>query len=115
MAKLNQNKLPEETKMLPFKNHEDLLKYVKDENVEFIDIRFTDIMGMMHPPIPEPDTKIYETSYKHVAGTNVLFRHKEHIHRFGFSCAECHHEDSCARCHENGRTGRHTQRFALGI
>ncbi len=60
-----------------------------------------DIMGRMHPPIPEPEIKTYQTKYKYVAGTNVTFRHKEHIHRFGFSCAECHHEDNCMRCHED--------------
>ncbi len=59
-----------------------------------------DILGQMHPPIPEPETAVYQTKYKQIAGTKVLFRHKEHIHRFGFTCAECHHEDSCSRCHE---------------
>lgn len=63
-----------------------------------------DIMGRMHPPIPEPETKVYQTTYKHRPGTNVIFRHKEHIHRFGFKCAECHHEDSCSRCHEEGKS-----------
>jgi len=63
-----------------------------------------DIMGQMHPPIPEPDSKTYQTKYKFVAGTKVLFRHKEHIHRFGYTCAECHHEDSCSRCHEEGKS-----------
>lgn len=66
--------------------------------------RKDDIMGRMHPPIPEPETTLYQTKYKHVVGTNVLFRHKEHIHRFGFTCAECHHEDSCSRCHEEGKS-----------
>lgn len=63
-----------------------------------------DIMGRMHPPIPEPETKLYETKYKYVRGTDVTFRHKEHIHRFGFKCAECHREDSCSRCHEEGKS-----------
>ncbi len=63
-----------------------------------------DIMGRMHPPIPEPDTKVYQTAYKFMPGTKVIFRHKEHIHRFGFKCAECHHEDSCSRCHQEGKS-----------
>ncbi|MCP4247852.1 MAG: cytochrome c3 family protein, partial [bacterium] len=63
-----------------------------------------DIMGRMHPPIPEPDTKIYQTKHLQRPGTQVVFRHKEHIHRFGFKCAECHHEDSCSRCHEEGKS-----------
>ncbi|MBU0617332.1 MAG: cytochrome c family protein [Planctomycetes bacterium] len=63
-----------------------------------------DIMGHMHPPIPEPDVATYQTKHKYRAGTKVMFRHKEHIHRFGFKCAECHHEDSCSRCHEEGKS-----------
>ncbi len=66
--------------------------------------RKDDIMGRMHPPIPEPDVTLYQTKYKEVTGTRVLFRHKEHIHRFGFRCAECHREDSCSRCHEEGKS-----------
>lgn len=62
-----------------------------------------DIVGRMHPPIPEPETEIYQTKYKYQAGTHVLFRHREHIHRFGFRCAECHREDNCLRCHEKGK------------
>lgn len=67
-----------------------------------------DILGRMHPPIPEPDTEIYQTRAKPAPGTRVIFRHKEHIHRFGLKCANCHREESCSRCHEKRR--KHQQR-----
>jgi hypothetical protein len=66
-----------------------------------------DIVGQMHPPIPEPDTEIYNAASAD-SGAHVIFRHREHIHRFGLRCVECHHEDNCSRCHEVGRT--HEQR-----
>jgi len=59
-----------------------------------------DLIGRMHPPIPEPDRKIYKTRIEGKPPTEVLFRHKEHITRYGLTCAECHQEDGCARCHE---------------
>jgi len=62
-----------------------------------------DVMGKLHPPIPEPETEVYQTKYKPPAGTKVIFRHKEHTLRFGFTCAECHRGDSCSRCHEYGK------------
>lgn len=61
-----------------------------------------DIIGRMHPPIPEPDTRIYKTRIEGKAPTEVLFRHKEHIQRYGLRCAECHHEENCSRCHQEG-------------
>ena len=67
-----------------------------------------DLIGQMHPPIPEPDVEIYSTSGRESPAAKVIFRHREHIHRFGLSCAECHHEDNCMRCHEEGKT--HVQR-----
>ncbi len=68
----------------------------------------SDILGTMHPPIPEPDTEIYQTRSKPAPGTQVIFRHREHIHRFGLKCVECHSEDNCGRCHEEG--SKHEQR-----
>jgi hypothetical protein len=62
-----------------------------------------DIVGRIHPPIPEPDTEIYSTKSDDAPGKHVIFRHKEHIDRFGLRCVECHHEDNCSRCHEAGR------------
>jgi hypothetical protein len=61
------------------------------------------ILGKMHPPIPEPDEEIYEPKATSAPGEKVIFRHREHIHRFGLKCAECHREDNCARCHEKGK------------
>lgn len=66
-----------------------------------------DIVGQMHPPIPEPDTEVYNAPSAD-SGAHVIFRHREHIHRFGLRCVECHREDNCSRCHEVGR--RHEQR-----
>lgn len=67
-----------------------------------------DILGKMHPPIPEPDTEFYQLESGDAPGKRVIFRHKEHIHRFGISCASCHQDDSCQRCHEVGN--QHRQR-----
>lgn len=62
-----------------------------------------DIVGQMHPPIPEPHTEIYEPRSKPVPGEKIIFRHREHIHRFGLKCVDCHREDNCSRCHEVGK------------
>lgn len=59
-----------------------------------------DIVGRMHPPIPEPDSKLYRARYEPAAGPNVLFRHKEHTKDFGLKCVHCHRRDNCASCHD---------------
>jgi hypothetical protein len=58
-----------------------------------------DIVGRMHPPIPEPDAKTYKTRFTPADGSNVLFRHKEHTVAFGIKCVNCHYRDNCAHCH----------------
>jgi hypothetical protein len=66
-----------------------------------------DILLRMHPPIPEPDTDIYQGRNVRKTDTKVLFRHGQHAHRFGLKCVECHHERSCTRCHrKEGETQR---------
>jgi len=67
-----------------------------------------DLIGRMHPPIPEPEVEVYETKWEGYSPSKVTFRHKAHIHEYGLRCAECHREDGCARCHEEGR--QHVQR-----
>ena len=64
-------------------------------------IKPTDALGHMTKPIPEPDTEIYGPKPRPAPGTKAIFRHKEHVHRFGIQCAECHRGDNCARCHED--------------
>jgi len=66
-----------------------------------------DILGRIHPPIPEPDGDLYRPSAQRPQGWQVVFRHGEHVTRFGLKCVECHHERSCARCHDgNGKRER---------
>lgn len=72
-----------------------------------------ELLGKMHPPIPEPHTKIYEPESKPLPGAKVIFRHKEHIDRFGLRCAECHREESCSRCHQERSTDEE-QEVVLG-
>jgi len=62
-----------------------------------------DIVGRMHPPIPEPETELYETNREGYEPTRVLFRHRAHTHKYGLGCSECHREDNCNRCHEAGK------------
>jgi hypothetical protein len=59
-----------------------------------------DIVGRMHPPIPEPDTHVFKARFTPAVGSTVLFRHKEHTARYGIGCATCHHRDTCSNCHD---------------
>jgi len=67
----------------------------------------TDIMGMLHPNIEEPDKKVYQTEYD--GGTVVTFHHKQHIQLFGLKCVDCHQEESCARCHTPEKRAQHVK------
>lgn len=58
-----------------------------------------DIVGRMHPPIPEPEIKLFRIRVAPVAGPNVLFRHEEHVRDFGIPCSSCHRRDTCTDCH----------------
>jgi hypothetical protein len=58
-----------------------------------------DLIGQMHPPIPEPDSEIYVTVREGYPSSKVVFRHKEHIHDYDLRCSDCHREDNCTRCH----------------
>ncbi len=62
-----------------------------------------DITGRMHPPIQEPDVRTYTTRFTPAVGKHVIFRHKEHIERYGLRCSSCHYRDTCSNCH-NGTT-----------
>jgi hypothetical protein len=59
-----------------------------------------DIVGRMHPPIPEPDVKAYRARFTPAVGANAIFRHKEHTTEHKVKCASCHHRDTCADCHD---------------
>lgn len=66
-----------------------------------------DIIGRMHPPIPEPDEERYEATHEDGKVTSVLFRHRQHVQGYGLRCSECHREDGCNRCH--GEHKEHVQ------
>ena len=61
----------------------------------------TDILGIPHPMITEPDKKVYRTPYE--GGEVVTFYHKEHIELYGLRCVDCHQEENCSRCHDLAR------------
>lgn len=67
-----------------------------------------DLIGRMHPPIPEPEIEVYQTKWEGESSSRVYFRHKAHIHDYDLRCADCHREDNCKRCHEEGK--KHEQR-----
>ena len=67
-----------------------------------------DVITRMHPPIDPPTVKVYQTRFTPADGDNVTFRHDEHLKRFGLTCVDCHHGDTCANCHEPAAVpGRH--------
>jgi hypothetical protein len=69
-----------------------------------------DLIGRMHPPIPEPKDVAYTTQREEFPATRVLFRHTAHIQDYDLRCAECHREDGCVRCHsKNGSQVRHVR------
>lgn len=58
----------------------------------------TDVMGIPHPVIHTPTTKVYTTPY--AKGRIVTFFHKEHIDLFGLRCVDCHKQENCSYCHD---------------
>jgi predicted CXXCH cytochrome family protein len=73
----------------------------KDEQTEPIPVEQVlppgDVAGR-HPPIENPEQILVKTEYK--PGPNVMFRHRQHVERYGYECERCHRGQSCGRCHE---------------
>ncbi len=67
----------------------------------------TDIMGISHPIITEPEKKIYHTNLSQ--GPIVTFRHKEHIVLFGLRCVDCHKRENCSYCHDIKEPSSHAK------
>jgi hypothetical protein len=67
-----------------------------------------DIVGRMHPPLPEPEIKTYTARFTPAVGGKVIFRHEEHTATFGVKCAHCHRKDNCAHCHDPQMTTTRT-------
>ncbi len=64
----------------------------------------TDIIGIAHPVITEPKSKVYLTPYK--AAPVVTFHHSEHIELFDLRCVDCHKQENCSYCHDLQRPAR---------
>lgn len=60
-----------------------------------------------HPPIQSPEFLPYKTEY--AKGPYVVFRHEDHLERYGYGCERCHKGQSCARCHEQAEEPQQTQ------
>jgi hypothetical protein len=58
----------------------------------------TDIIGISHPIITEPNKLVYHTPYED--GPVVTFYHKQHIELFNLKCVDCHQKENCAYCHD---------------
>ena len=57
-----------------------------------------DIIGVPHPVVTTPTTKVYHTPYPQ--GPVVTFFHKEHVDLFGLKCVNCHKHENCSNCHD---------------
>lgn len=62
-----------------------------------------EVLGRMHPPASPPAGDLYDGMNHRDASARVIFRHGEHVDRFGLRCVECHRESGCVQCHGDGR------------
>ncbi|MCD6248982.1 MAG: hypothetical protein J7J98_01455 [candidate division Zixibacteria bacterium] len=69
-----------------------------DDNLSLDNTDVSDIVGISHPVIHVPTSKIYHTPYE--PGPIVTFYHDEHVDLFGFQCVDCHVEENCGYCHD---------------
>jgi len=76
----------------------------RDGDASPVKVTPDDIVGRMHPPVKAPKEKLYRARFTPVAGPNVMFRHDEHVERFGIKCVNCHRRDSCADCHDKPKS-----------
>jgi hypothetical protein len=58
----------------------------------------TDIIGISHVRLVEPDKKVYYTSYQEKPV--VTFFHKDHTELFNLKCVDCHTKENCSGCHD---------------
>ncbi|UCE24717.1 MAG: hypothetical protein JSU74_01315 [Candidatus Zixiibacteriota bacterium] len=64
----------------------------------------TDILGISHPVITEPEKKVWTTPYSE--GPVVTFHHQEHIDLFELRCVDCHQGENCSYCHDLEKEAR---------
>jgi len=58
----------------------------------------TDIIGISHVRLSEPEKKVYFTSYSRKPV--VTFFHQEHTELFNLRCVDCHAKENCSGCHD---------------